>query len=485
MSVTEAQNVITAAVSNMLADPRFSKQANLSELPADKTASEMVRWHDDNGPGFVRYYLDTRADFVALSPLRLQQYENGVWCWSESKTALEVVRNVQGPQGQTLTDIQWEMARELSGVGQVALAPKDGVNGIEWHVLASDKGSVHSINQPGMRDDPLAGWLAWPSQPGLKPPPPASIPALLNNPAPDDWLVFERSKVSKVFRGQTRFFRTPREPLSHVIRDIRRYENAGRALHRATASQLVNSGLMWFKGNRNDAVELAQGLISGSPQAMGFLAQQILVFMKAADRSINDYLDSDLLAVSPYPFISEDRPEPVDVGRLVDPAVIAAKRDVLEDVARGLNVPQSFITEGPGAAQRLLNEWRQEAAAKEGVIQESQVIGSALTRVVLVPMLTAYAKAQPEGLGGVSPNLFRLWPDKAGLFDSDPPEPGDVLGAYDRGLITGHGVREVLHLEQFSPDLPDGLTDFELWSSTVGPGAGKRRAAMAEWFQPL
>lgn len=258
------------------------------------------------------------------------------------------------------------------------------------------------------------------------------------------------------------------------LNEIRRLANVSRAMHRATASLLALSRLLWFKGSARDDVQIDP---KTKKPVYGRIGGQIQDMIGYAERTVGDVEETQVEGVMPYPIVTEEAPQLVESAKVVDPQLVELKEEALKDLARSWNAPQSIITEGPGSAQRMLNEWLQDKSFREGSIMPvARTISSALTVSFLQPQLRAL-KNQSGGRIDIRPSEFRIWPDDSPLVGEKELEPGDVARHAELGILSRRGAALAIGQGDNLLELPEGVTEYDWWlevNSSRGARSGNR-----------
>ena len=440
----EAPPDLTAAISNF----RFEKRGSLlSKLFPGKSAEQMVRLYDEVGPGLVGHYLDVKAAMVSTLRWQIQVWEPSTYSWVASKEPLPNTvwfNHFKGTKNESAKSLILLMARDIDSVGQVGLGETTNRQGqVRYEVLPLDAAAHERI---GRKQDNL---IAFRKHPAAKKP--RNVQEAV---ADDNWSVYDAGKVHRVFQRHPVWANEAYSPILRSLKEIRRYDNIQRAIHRVPASQLALSKLLWFPGRASD-----YGVAQGKSFKLGHLGRQISEILKYGERSITDYDEGDVASAMPYPIVSENKPELVEVAQAVDPLLLELKEDALKDLARSWNMPQAMITEGPGAAHRLLNEDLQKESFYEmSVMPLAQLIADGLTAVFLVPWLQA--NAAKFGQLEIEPTNYRIWP----VIDKDSAiDPEYVFEMVRLGIMTPEFAAELLNVMAGKLERPPGVTPWDQW----------------------
>ena len=112
--------------------------------------------------------------------------------------------------------------------------------------------------------------------------------------------------------------------------------------------------------------------------------------MDAGKKHLEDVHEDMVSAAMPHAIVTPNPVEYIDMGRPIDAAVIEAKRDALEDIARSAPLPRSVIVEGLGSSERNLNNYLQDETLKQtAVIPPVMRACQGLTLAFLHPLMRA------------------------------------------------------------------------------------------------
>jgi hypothetical protein len=459
----------------LTARPKKKTGGLLGSKEGDKlTPSELIRRADANGPGVVGYYLDMVADLASRFGYEVQLWNPATgsfeW-WNNPIVTSQVSGKLIGPQGERSTEFIRAMARDVAGVGEVGFAPVDVDAGIRYRVLPVDPGSYHVVSK---KDDGTPLRLAFPGYEGMGKPKERQDEA-----SQPGFLFIDADKVWRVYRPHPRFWAQPYSPLMRVLQDLRRFENASRAFHRAVASQLINAKILAIRASQRDLGHVSS---DGKPGLSPGLASQINNLLDGFEHSLLDYEEEWASSAAPHLWVSsEDTPlELVDLGPVVDEGLQLAKEDALKDIARGLNVPQESIVNGIGSATRLLNEDNLREGIEEAVRPLAALVANALTTAFLHPALRRLGPdlmLSEEGRS-VAIEDVRIWPNQLSVT-SDDPDIDDIFRAVEIGALEPQAITEALDQGHNAMQLPPGLTSFDWWQTFVSNRSARRAASSA------
>lgn len=458
----------TAAVA-----PLRPKSKNRRGRGPDGSVTEKIRTADENGPGVVGYYLDYVADLVARFRMEVQVWDSGQGSyvsWSDPVVTTALNSRLVGSQGEEVPDFVRSIARDIAAVGEVGFAKLPGSPPTYW-VLPVDPGSYHVVDA---EKDGTPTVLAWPSRKGLTKP--RRMPTGGQDP---DWLYFQGDQVRRFLRPHPRYHGEPFSPLMRVMPDVRRFQGAGRALHRAVASRLVNSNILAIKAGDGDLGVDPSGNVSIGPR----LGDQISSLLDDFESSLLDVDEKLFLSAAPHIFVSDqDKPmEVVDLGPVVEPTIAAAKDDALIDIARGLSLPQEVLVNGIGSAHRLLNERNLREGIEEAIRPLARLVASVITTGFLRPALEVLPSGAlvRDGLE-VQPGTVRLWPSQLSL-SADSPDIDDLFRAVEMGILDPDILARALEAEDHRLDLGDSTSSADWWRSYIATRPVRARAASSEW----
>lgn len=413
---------------------------------------EMLRDFDRNGPSFLGFYLDLVSEFGAMCDLEHQTWDAKKG-WVRREEGAVDLRSIRGVYGQDLAAIVASMIRKFELPGEMAwipvdipLDPSDPDSETEVRIMVRSLWTIEDKKRNGariliVRDDPDL------------------------RPGEDGYWVIPEEQAHRLWRPDDDYPLRHWTPLQRGISELRTHRNIGRTISRSAASKLLNADIFWIQGEARDLAVLPRndgaGQNPGEGRRLGYLGVVIQKMIAAAKENLDDIREEKVAAAFPHPLVTPNEPKRVEVGRPYDPEAIAAKRDAMEDFARGQNIPMSVLVEGQGAARRLLNEIKQDSAFKEtSIFPKLARVCNAITGAWLRPMLTD---------GGMDPGLVaneRIWFTKSALEpEGGPKEIGDAVKA---GVLERRAWAEALGRGDYLLDLPDGVTEMEFFLTLRG-----------------
>jgi hypothetical protein len=440
---------IQAAISTF--KPTNRRRSLMTRLADGKTAEQMIRDYDELGPGVVGYYLDLKAAMVSLIRWQVQKWDPDSYCWVSANEPIpntSWATQFRGPRNESSTELIYRLARDVEAIGQVGIAKVVTVEGDRYEVLPLDSGGIEILKD----GDPKI--LGFKRSKGAEKP--KTVDAAYDS---DDWTVVEENNLLRIFRRHPRWPNEPYSPLIRSLKEIRRYDNATRALHRPIASQLALAKVLFFKGHPKQFGSKRNGKFE-----FGFLGQQIDQMMEYGERAITDYEEDQVSSAMPYPLVAEEEPKLIEVAKLVDPDLLDLKEDAVKDLARSWNIPHAIIMEGQGSATRMLNEVLQDEAFRAtSIMPLAQLIADTVTAVFLRPWL--HEANQTWDSVSLDPVQYRIWP----VADDDTtPEPEEVFGLLDRGVITPEYAAQILNVEEGILSRPADVTAWDWWCQYQG-----------------
>lgn len=427
--------------------PEDKKKSLMSRSFGGKSEIEQIRWYDENGPSVIGFYLDLKASMIRLVDYKVQVWdkEEADWVWSENPEVQAIPKkHLLGLHNESLHEIAAKIAREIEAVGEVGFAKivkDDIVQG--YTTVPLDPGSYEVLESD--KD-------GYPLRIAVKMTRGAKGGRGVDYDSSTDFMVLDTENIHRVFKPHPRWLDEPFTPLVRALPDIRRYDNSGRALHRAIASVLLLARVLWFKGSKNDIAR-----VKGQGHELGHLGHQLAQLTEFSERAITDYDETEIQSAMAYPIVSEEPPQLIEIGKVIEPEILEVKKDALGDVARGLNIPMSVLVEGQGAAQRMLNEWLQDKAFKEtAIFPLARLVANGLTACFLQPKLDEL---------GYEGQAYRIWPDEITITDEEPedekPSLDQLLEAVCKGIISPRAFVEKAGLdESYLLDRPEGIDDW-------------------------
>jgi len=416
---------------------------------------QTLRDFDRHGPSFLGFYLDLISDLGQMLDLEIQNWDpaEGKWVTESTPQAAEDLRSLRGPV-EELGEILSRMIRMFELPGEMAFLPvdhpvdptdPDSETEVRYMVVAVhvlEEKKVQGVKYYILRDTPDAK----PGSPGYH--------------------LIPESRFHRIWRPDPDYPGLHWTPLQRAIPELRRFRNITRTISRNAASKLLNAGLLWIKGEARDLAVIARndgpGQSPGEGRRLGYLGVALKKMIEAAKGNLDDILEQKVAAAFPHPFVSPNRPEVVNLGRPFDPEALNAKKDALEDFARGQNVPMSVLMEGQGSGTRLLNEIRLDEAFKEtGIFPKVARVCNGLTTAWLRPMMIA------DGRGETADDR-RVWFSKAAL--NPKPDTKAIESAVRLGVLERRALASALGQEEWLLDLPEGMTEAE-WLLTLRGGA--------------
>jgi len=415
---------------------------------------DMLRDFDRNGPSFLGFYLDLVSEYGSMVDLEMQDWVGGEWVTDESEDAADDLRGIKGVYGEDLNTIVARMIRLFDLPGEMAwipidvpIDPDDPDSPTEIRVMVRSTWTLEEKKVGGEKAFVIV------DEPGAKPGSPG-------------YRVIPQDQASRLWRPDQDYPMVHWTPLQRGISELRIHRNIQRTISRSAASKLLNADVFWFKGEARDLAVLPRndgpGQNPGEGRRLGYLGVTIAKMIQSAKENLDDIREEKVAAAFPHPLVTPEKPERIEVGRPYDPEAIAAKRDAMEEFARGQNIPMSVLVEGQGAGARLLNNVKQDVAFMEtAIFPKLARVCNALTGVWLRPMMEA------DGRGEQTENR-RIWFSKQALEPAADPKL--IQSAVAAGVLSRKALASVLNQTQNILELPEGMTEAE-WFLAVRGGA--------------
>lgn len=388
-----------------------------------------VRTYDREGPGFLGFTFDLKAQVAAMVPLHMEQLDRqGKWVRSTDPAAQAALAAFVGV-GADQVQLIYAQFRSLQSVGEYWLCAVDTPEGLRWIVAQTPQLEFRAQGEVILRTR--------------------------QDESPNDPTVFRLSK-SQVVRCHHPDPEWSGEAYSAVRRalpDIERYRSTVRNITRTLDSRLLTNGLIWFAPDDPDRPQRAE-----PDTAIQTVEQVMADYTEIAWKALND--DSDFASFAPFPVSGASAPEYIEVGRNLDPEVMEAETKALEAVGRSLDFPQQLLVEGPGAG----NHWS-DLLLKDDFLTTSiapclgEVCGY-VTTVAVRPMLSAL---RARGMKLEEPERYRVSFDLTEVAKR-PDTSDQMLKAWEEGVANMATVGQAIGLgEDELLQLPEGVSEYEHW----------------------
>ena len=238
-------------------------------------------------------------------------------------------------------------------------------------------------------------------------------------------------------------------PLRRALPHIEQYKAAMRAISRNLDSQLAMNGILWAK---------AVGAATEWPDAV-----------KAwAERAITS--DDGPESVMPFPMVTEEAPQWLDVGRGDHEDQIKVADQFLKAFAQSVDLPTQMLLEGPGQG----NHW---SAYLEGDFYAMYVMQPRWARVCNViteTHLRPLLRGLPATAGYLNPDDYEVWADDTAIR-TRVDNTDRIVAGFQEGIVDRRSVLEAIggNPEQLL-ELPEGVTEYEHWLASRSPGLAVR-----------
>lgn len=362
----------TAAVQDASAIPR-------RQLGRWEPWQAKVRGFDRDGPGFVGFYLDIKALVASLIPLHVEEMGvSGKWGPSENPTAAAALTSIRGvtcEQG----GLVFSQFRSLDSVGEYWLAAIDvPTEGVRWMVAQTPQLTFEGGDRVILRTRRDA------------------VPS-----DTDGVYVLGRHQLRRCWHHDDDWPGEAHSSLRRSIPDIEYYRSVTRNMRRTVDSRILTNGIVWFAPH--DPTKMP---MQGPDTKVQTVDRVIEDYARVSHRALTE--DQDFAAFVPFPTSGEKPPQFVDVGRMLDPHVLEAKRDALESFGRDVNIPMRWLTEGPGAGNQWSDLILQEDFLRTGVAPGLGEVCDNTTTAAFRPIFEVLRAA---GHDLDDPKRYRVWYD--------------------------------------------------------------------------
>ena len=426
--------------------------------------------YDRHGPGFVGFYLDLYSTIAGEIPLMLAHTPDGATTperfeGGRANALLAGIRGVDVDQ----QEFHQQNCRQMEAVGEIALWPHEKGPDSGWHTALP-----HIVTSHGKH----------PTKKGL--PAAYDVPLVYGGKFGDGNAIrVPYTHMRRIWRPDITYRLDAYSPLFRILNDIRRFQTLNRGIQRRAAALIILQGLLWIEGDASDVVPQPDKQTGNANKRLGPLGKQIQSLLKSAQRNSDDVDEKLAASAFPHPFVYGNEPKHIEFGSAIPERVLEGKRDALEDSARGVSGPMSAIVDGQGAAQRLLNEWRQETAVMQAAANLSRRVASGYTKAILAKQLTE--DEQARGVH-VTVDMSAVTVEET---DSD-----DDFAMWRAGAISLPELRRRRGVDESAAlGVPEGVTEFDLWQAQFSADIAEdpavdesvedtemRATAAASWF---
>ena len=400
--------------------------------------------YDRHGPGFVGFYLDLYSTIAGEIPLMLAHTPDGATTperfeGGRANALLAGIRGVDIDQ----QEFHQQNCRQMEAVGEIALWPHKQGPASGWHTALP-----HIVGSHGKH----------PTKKGL--PAAYDVPLVEKGNVKDGTAIrVPYDHMRRIWRPDITYRLDAYSPLFRILNDIRRFQTLNRGIQRRAAALIILQGLLWIEGDASDVVPQPDKQTGNANKRLGPLGKQIQSLLKSAQRNSDDVDEKLAASAFPHPFVYGNEPKHIEFGSAIPERVLEGKRDALEDSARGVSGPMSAIVDGQGAAQRLLNEWRQETAVMQAAANLSRRVASGYTKAILSKQLTEDEQAR----------AVHVTVDMASVQIQEP-DTSEEITLFERGIIDRSELARRLNIDAGSLlELPDGVSEYEHWLASRAP----------------
>jgi hypothetical protein len=418
--------------------------AKKSKLTFDAVVNE-IAVYDTYGPGFVGAYNDNVADDVsAMTPLiqfRSAAHPNYTtlessdepWAGAAIAVGQEVLSEWASAESSS-QELRWTHTRLLCarGAAWVFSDQKDGhgfrvlspiavtVKDNEWS-WARDDGTTAAVRLGG---DQRAVWRSW-------------------TPHPD----------------------SPSSPYTEWVRavvHVREFVAAkGRQRSDADTSMipdLVYVGKQAMRVNRQGDVIDGVDEYDSDDQVLALVQDFASVLDSSTQRQYHQRGDH----LPPMPWEGDEAPELISLLREIDAGSFTLEEKSIENCARSLRIPTKLLVEGPGNAKYDNEALLYLAWLNQAVAPRARTVFGDWSRMWFWPTVT---ERLPRSMKFPKGFQMRMW------FNTDELMPrqdnfNNLVNAVKLGSTPAWVLAQKLGLP--SMELPDGMTDFELYETYIG-----------------
>lgn len=382
--------------------------------------------------GLIRFANGLMAQTAARCELRVEKLVDPVrrqWEPADDDPVLsEVLETYQGRDADSPSDLVARQVWHYQGTGECYLIVEadEAGGGLSWSVRSTQ--AVRWQNNGALVMD-LPGGSERDGTARLLP-----LEVVRRMWVPDDeWSAYAKS------------------PMKGVIADCERYWALARRIRREAESTLVN-GFMFTPGYAHTPIT------PPNPQRPGDDPGTKLArdYYRIAEAAFGD--DDSVAAVAPWELHYDSRdpqkdpmpPQFIYPGRMLDPHGIEHRTEAVESIARGLDLPQRLVVQGPGEG----NHW------SDWLVQESfftSALAPTMDRVTHADLTAAFFRpvirelvARGRWLG--NPDIYRVGYDPAPVI-VHPDKASSSISLYGLGALK---LAVVLEANGFNAsDAPD------------------------------
>jgi len=419
----------------------------------DETWQATIRGYDDEGPGFIGFSLDLKALTASLCDLTVEERaDDGTWAPTESDLMQQVGSLFVGVE-ESANDLLYAQVRGVSAVGEVFLETTDHLGEVAYRIVQSNqlgqKREIEGASFVVVRDSENAR----------------------EGTDGDDWRLVPVQKLQRLHWADPKWPATAWSPLKRCIPDIERYLSIVRSMDAGHKSRLLNASMVWLAAEAAQAYARPTG-----PNQVGrnFHTDFSRHGRKALTKfsALEEYIPFSLSTPNEY-----GPPQVVEFGRDVTSEELAAEEQAVKAVARGLDLPQRVLTDGPGEGNHW-SDWLLSADVIRTSVRpnvERQLTQlSAMQLRPLIATLVQLGRIPPT-----DPTMFR-WGADFSEVTRNPDESETALRYYMAGILNRNaaGRRGMNLADDEFMDLEDPETDW--WETHHGRGNSREFGAPEE-----
>lgn len=410
---------------------------------AETSIQAELRRYDEKGPGYVGWYGDITGRLVAMPPIKPVTRRGLAWITPDEPTydQLLVIDTIgqlldryrsTGKDPEELVDAH---GRAVSIVGECLLGEAINPDGTVWGRIVAQTPSLKESTEGIM-------WTG-----------------------PD--------RVERVVHDLTRSYTENRpqdrpweaySPLFRALPEIERYRDVVHAQTRPVRSRMLTNGLVRFPSAKGDLKKLGEikKVVSD------------MIDAAARDQREREYMPRGRPATAdiPYPVMTDEKPDFIDMGRDVDPSTDWMETKALQAFARAVNMPIKLFVEGPGAA-KFSNEDHQMVWYLTKELQPTiDTVWRDIWNAYLRPELEKIRRfAAANGSKAYAPlaaldlERWRVRADARDLIEQ-PDRSAQLATGFQLGINSRASAARANNGELM--ELPDGVTEYEHWQAVAG-----------------
>jgi hypothetical protein len=377
-----------------------------------------IRKYDREGPGIVGAALDLPAATSTLLNLVIQERTPAGWETINDPYLNTILGLFQG-DCMTQGDLVKQMIRTLDAVGAGYLITHTDNAGRWWYSI------VQTTNVRDTRD----GYVEIRTRP-------------MAREGTGGYLRIEDRYVHYFHTADPEWADMPWSPMCRALPHIEQYRCADRNITRNLDSQLAMNGILWAEAT-------AQG--SDWPARAKAWAHKA----KTQEGGVEQ--------VAPFMMSTKSEPKWLDIGRGNHADQIEVVNMALMGIARATDIPNKWLTEGPGS-EKFANSYFQDDFYADYTMRPrwSRVVG-VITEAFFQPWVRTLGSSR-----GYNPENLRVWADDSALR-SKTDNSAQQIDLMKCGVATREAAAEAAGLR---PDqvleLPAGVSEAEWLLAITG-----------------